>query len=493
MEGETMFEVLTAPEMKRAERAAMAQGQTGLSLIEAAGQAAARHIMRHYESAPVLVLCGPGNNGADGFVVARILKNAGWPVRVACLAKKAALKGDSAAAARQWAGEPEMLNSNLSPKEARLVVDAVFGTGFKGALDPEIVTLFDKIRAKKIPVVAIDLPSGVTAEGAVAEGVLKAEYTVTFCRRKIAHMLHPARALCGKVSTAQIGIADAVIAEAGAQAFENNPALWLAAYPLPAAGSHKFTRGHAVVFGGARRTGAACLAAAAAQRIGAGLVSLTCQPAERVIYSSYRASLMVDVWQDLEEFKALLRDARKTAAVIGPGGGDNLRPFAEAALSLIKSCVLDGDVFTAYKDAPGELFKLLSPAHVLTPHEGEFVRLFGHLEGSKLDRARAAARIANAVIVYKGADTVIAAPDGTAVIHINSPSTLATAGAGDVLAGMIAGLAAQGMNPFFAACAAVWLHGKAAKNHGLGLVAEDIINQISHTLNELYGVARTDT
>jgi NAD(P)H-hydrate epimerase len=460
--------------------------------MERAGLAVADETARLARSrGRVAVLCGPGNNGGDGFIVAAALKKAGWPVRVACLVKKNALKGDAALAAKHWDGEPEALNSNLSLKDTGLVVDAVFGTGFSRALEPELVTLFDKIRARKIPSAAIDLPSGLDAStGLAAAGTLEAKLTVTFCRKKIGHLLLPGRALCGKIALAAIGIPDQAVAANAAQVFENEPPLWLKDFPRPKIDAHKFERGHTVIYGGSLRTGAACLAAAAAQRIGAGLVTVASRPDALALYCGYRASIMTEPWMTADEFRALLRDERKNAVVLGPGGGvdDALRDSTRSVLALNKKAVFDADFFTAFKDGAKEFSGKLSPArHVLTPHEGEFERFFGVLEGHKLERAQKAARAAQAIVVLKGADTVIAAPDGLAAINANAPPSLATAGSGDVLAGFIAGLVAQGMPPFQAACASVWLHGETARIFGFGLTAEDIIANVPQVLNRLLG------
>jgi NAD(P)H-hydrate epimerase len=487
-----MFEVLTADEMKKADAAAIAAGIPGITLMQQAGSAVATIVKEHIEPCPVLVLCGPGNNGGDGFIAAARLKKAGWNVRLACLAKKSALKGDAALAAKEWEDETESLNSNLGIKDAGLVIDAVFGTGFSGELAPELVTLFDKVRAKKARVVAVDVPSGMNATtGQTSQGALKADITVTFCRKKLAHLLLPSKSFCGRLHIGLIGIEDRLVAELKTNVFENNPGLWIKDFPIPVAESHKYSRGHALVFGGPVKTGAACLAAFAAQRAGAGAVTITSAPESASVYRHYRASVMVDEWRSPEEFKSLLRDERRTAILLGPGAGldDNFREIVEAALSFNKFAVLDADVFTVFKNNPKDLFAKLSPAkHVLTPHEGEFERLFGTLEGNKLERARKAAKTANAVVLLKGSDTVVAAPDGTAVINSNAPSTLATAGSGDVLAGLIAGLMAQGMHPFMASVAGVWLHAESARNYGLGLTAEDIIMQLPQVLNRLFNL-----
>lgn len=482
-----MHEILTAAEMKNAEAVAMSQGLTGLQLMTNAGTAAAQHIIKTFKQCPVLVLCGPGNNGGDGFVIAQQLKKEGWAVRVACAVKRTALKNDAAAAAKTWDGDVEGLNSNLSVHQTGLIVDAIFGTGFDRALDPELLILFDKIRARKIPVVSIDIPTGINATtGAVDPGTLKAALTITFCRKKIAHVLLPAKNYCGNIAVTDIGIANDMITNTNCT--ENSPELWQKSLPVLNAESHKYKRGHAVVYGGEKRTGAACLAAAATQKIGAGLVTITAPEKAWGVYSSYRASIMVDECNTVDEFKAILRDVRRNIVLIGPGAGadDQLKHCVEAALTMNKSGVLDADVFSAYQGHAKELFTKLSPKFVLTPHEGEFEKLFGVLEGSKVERALAAAKMANAIVVLKGADTVIAAPDGHSVINTNAPPTLATAGSGDVLGGIIAGLIAQGMPPFQAACAATWLHGESARIYGIGLTAEDIISSLPTALNGIH-------
>ncbi|TAL35362.1 MAG: NAD(P)H-hydrate dehydratase [Alphaproteobacteria bacterium] len=485
-----MFEVLTAEEMKQADAAAIAGGVPGIRLMEQAGTAVARQIQDRFQPVPALVLCGPGNNGGDGFIAAAQLKKAGWQVRLACLVKKSELKGDAALAAKQWDGEIESLNSNLSLKDTGLVVVAIFGTGLARALDPELVTLFDKIRAKKIPVTAVDLPTGLDATtGAIAPGTLPADLTVTFTRKKLAHVLLPGKAICGRIQVAVIGISDQTVAGLKAAVFENDPALWLKDFPIPRMDSHKYDRGHAVIYGGEYRIGAACLAAAGAQKIGAGLVTIASRHPSLQTYQAYRASIMVDAWHEREEFKSILRDERRNVVIAGPGAGadDNLRESVEDIFAFNKSAVFDADVFTLFRDNPKDFFAKLSPSkHVLTPHEGEFARIFGQIEGHKAERVRKAAKLSNAVVLLKGSDTIIAVPDGTAVINTNAPSTLATAGSGDVLTGFIGGLMAQGMPPFMAACAGAWLHGETARSYGLGLTAEDIISQLSQSLNRLF-------
>ncbi|MDE1151161.1 MAG: NAD(P)H-hydrate dehydratase [Micavibrio sp.] len=485
-----MLEILTAEQMKKADLKAIADGIPAIELIDTAARGLAKIIEDNYAPAPILFLNGPGNNGADGFIAADYLKKAGWDVRCACTVKRGELKNDAKVSVERWQGDIEPLNSNLGLKNAAIVVDCIYGTGYSGALPAEIVTLFDKIRMRKLQVVAADVPSGLNATtGISSPGTLKADITVAFCRKKIAHVTLPSKEICGKIRVAEVQIPDATISAMGSTVFENDPALWLKDFPIPGAGTHKFERGHAVVYGGTDKTGAARLGAAAAQRAGAGLVSITTRPETKQVYELYRASIMAEAWSTAEEFRTLLRDERKNAVLIGPGAGadDKLRDAVRATLDFNKAAVLDADVFTAFKDNAKELFSRLSPElHVLTPHEGEFERMFGKLDGSKLERACKAAKLSNAIIVLKGSDTIIAAPDGTAVINTNAPSTLATAGSGDVLAGLITGLMAQGMKPFMAAAAGVWLHSETARNLGLGMAAEDIISHTPQTLNRLF-------
>ena len=487
-----MLEILNAEQTRKAEELAIAAGTTGFSLMNAAGAAVAAEVLRCIDPVATLVLCGPGQNGGDGFIIARELHKAGWPVRVACAVPKKQLKGDAALAAKEWEGTIESLNSNLSVHQTGLVIDAIFGTGFKGAFEPELKILLDKIRTRKIAVVAVDLPSGINADsGSIADGTLDASLTVTFTRQKPAHVLSAARKICGRTIIADIGISDEHVAQIGAIVFENHPGLWAANFPVPDADSHKYTRGMAVIYGGEHLPGAACLVAAAAQRAGAGAVKIAAPPTLWPLYAAYRASIMVESTADIDAFKNTLRDERVRAVAIGSGGGigEKLKEATLAALSFPqKTVVLDGDVFSTFRDDTAAFFEKLTPQHILTPHEGEFARIFPDITGSKLNRARKAAKACGAIVVLKGSDTIIAAPDGGAVVQTSSPPTLATAGSGDVLAGLICGLAAQGMPPMMAAAAGVWLHGQSAAKYGLGLTAEDIISLLPQALNDLFGL-----
>jgi NAD(P)H-hydrate epimerase len=484
--------LLTPGEMARADQFAIAHGSSEAALMMAAGQAVARFITSRWSARPTLVLCGPGNNGGDGFVAAKALHDEGWPVRVALLGDASALRGTAGHYAALWSGAIEPMSPAAVPG-AELIVDAVFGAGLARPIAGTAAATLEQAATSLSAVVAIDVPSGVDgATGAVRGVALRADATVTFFRKKPGHLLMPGRMLCGETVLADIGIPDAALSDAGGPSVsENAPALWLGQYPWPSATSHKYRRGHVLILGGARMTGAARLAARAAGRAGSGLVTLAAPAAAWPAYAASLLSTIVLPIADDAEFRALLGDERRNVILLGPGAGVTpaLRDAVRAALGCRRTTVLDADALTVFAEAPGELFSAIAGPTILTPHEGEFARLFS-VKGDKLARARAAAARSGAIIVLKGPDTVIAAPDGTAAINANAPPELATGGTGDVLAGIIAGLLAQGMAPFTASAAAVWLQGEAAQALGPGLVAEDLVAVLPGVLRGLRALAR---
>jgi NAD(P)H-hydrate epimerase len=487
--------VLSTAQMSRADALTIASGVAGVTLMENAGRGIVRAITERFAPCAVLVLCGPGNNGGDGFVVARLLQRAGWPVRLALLGDCKSLKGDAAAAAARWTGAVEPLDPGALDG-VELVVDGLFGAGLTRPPGGLVAQMIGAVTQRRIPVVAIDLPSGVDgATGAIPGEAFDAVLTVTFFRKKVGHLMLPGRARCGEVRVVDIGIPDEVLETIAPQTFENTPALWRAAFPWPTLMDHKYDRGHAVVVsGGPATTGAARLAAMAALRVGAGLVSVACPPRALMVHACHLTAVMTKPFDGEEGLRELLGDSRITAAVLGPGGGVNEATGRHVldALALGKFCVLDADALSVFADRPERLFEAIAAAPataVLTPHGGEFARLFPDLAASarndKLAATRAAAARAGAIVLLKGADTVIAAPDGRALINTNAPPELATAGAGDVLAGLIVGLRAQGMAAAGAAAAAAWLHGEAARRHGPGLIAEDLAKALPAVLAAL--------
>jgi hydroxyethylthiazole kinase-like uncharacterized protein yjeF len=472
-------EILTTAEMGEADAFAVAQGVPSLVLMENAGRAVAETIAARFKPCPVTVLCGPGNNGGDGFVVARLLDEYGFTVRVA---EGSDPKGDAAAMSEKWKGArvalaPEALDG------ARLVVDGLFGAGLSRPLEGAAAQVVEALN--DLPVVAIDVPSGLSGYTGQPLGavVVRAALTVTFFRKKPGHLLLPGRVLCGETVVADIGIPPEA---ANTQLHENTPSLWR--YPWPKAEGHKYARGHCVVVSGpAHATGAARLAARAALRVGAGLVSVASPPAAVAVNAAHLTAIMIKPFDGAAGLAELLSDKRLNAVALGPGlgvGGET-RELANVALKSGAAIVLDADAITSFKDDPEALFNRLHARCVLTPHDGEFERLFPGLldeSASKVDAARAAAKRAGCVVLLKGGDTVIADVSGKAAINANAPPTLATAGSGDVLTGLIAGLLAQQMNAFDAACAGAWLHGDAAHRFGPGLIAEDLPEMMPQVL-----------
>jgi ADP-dependent NAD(P)H-hydrate dehydratase / NAD(P)H-hydrate epimerase len=477
--------LLCVAQMEEADRLTVQAGTPGIELMQNAGSAVAREIAHRWSPRPAAVLCGPGNNGGDGFVVARALAAAGWPVRLALAGSTATLRGDARHHAMLWRHPVEPLEIGVL-EDAALVVDALFGSGLRRPLGGAIPRVLDAAVKRRLPIVAVDVPSGVLGDTGESLGAVPAVLTVTFTRKKPGHVLLPGRELCGDTVVADIGTAAALLESIPLATWENNPALWRSALPQQSASGNKYSRGHALLWGGYPTTGAARMAARGAARAGAGLTTIAV-PAEALpVYAAALTSIMVRAAAAPADLDTLLADKRFNALLIGPGAGADAatRARALAMLATRRPVLLDADAITAFAADRQALFAAVQGPCVLTPHDGEFARLFDS-SGDKLTRARAAARTSGAVIVLKGADTVIAAPDGRAVINANAPATLATAGSGDVLGGMILGLLAQGMEAFAAAAAGVWLHGAAASDFGPGLLAEDLPDLLPGVLRRL--------
>jgi ADP-dependent NAD(P)H-hydrate dehydratase / NAD(P)H-hydrate epimerase len=487
-------ELLSTDEMAQADRLTIASGVAGIQLMENAGRAVADAVAaRHRLGSRITVVAGPGNNGGDGFVAARLLGGRGYLVRVLTLAPRERLTGDASEAAHAFSGTAEPATPEALAG-ADVVVDAIFGAGLVRPVEGVGRALIDAINASGAAILAVDLPSGINGStGAVMGAAVKATETVTFFRRKPGHLLVPGRLHCGKVRVADIGISPQVLGQIQPQTFANTPTLWGPGFPIPEISAHKYARGHAVIVSGAMsRTGAARLAARGALRAGAGLVTLASPREALPVNAMASLAVMVHAVDGAGELEGFLSDRRFNALAIGPGGGVGaaMRELVAAALKGKRSVVLDADALTSFAEDPSTLWSWIAargaPVTVLTPHQGEFARLFKtdafRHAPSKLHAARMAAQTSHAVVVLKGADTVIAAPDGRAAISDNAPPWLATAGSGDVLTGFVTGLLAQGMPGFEAACAAVWLHGEAAVTIGPGLISEDL----SDALPQIY-------
>ncbi len=481
--------LLTPSAMGEVDAAAAASGIDSFGLMEKAGQAVAAAVLRLFPGGErFVVLCGPGNNGGDGYVAARALQESGAAVALFHLGDPAKLRGDAATARSRCPIPGEPLET-WCPAKRDVIVDAIFGAGLARAVPPAVADVVQRVDEAGLPVVAVDLPSGIDGRtGAVMGAAFRSRHTVTFMTRKPGHLLLPGRLYCGTVETFDIGIPFRLVEAKHERLFVNGPREWLAALPTTDAAAHKFRRGHLTVFSGpATATGAARLAAAAALRTGAGLVTVASPKEAVAANAAHLTAVMLKVVETENDLADYLRDERRTAFVLGPGFGvgPKARAFVAALAAANRHLVLDADGITAFAEDRQPLFSAFAdgaPRLVLTPHEGEFARLFPDLAAdpalSKVDRARQAAVRANAAVVYKGADSVIAAPDGRALINENAPPSLATAGSGDVLAGIIGGFLAQGVPAFEAAAAGVWLHGEAARRAGASLTADTLINHI---------------
>ncbi|MFU0505638.1 NAD(P)H-hydrate dehydratase [Pseudaminobacter sp. NGMCC 1.201702] len=498
-------DVLTPQEMAEADRLTIAAGPLdGTALMRNAAAAVASLVLKHFaHTARVHVLCGPGNNGGDGYVIARILAETGFFVSLWQEGRPKA-GSDAATAAADCPIHAQPLAS-FNPESGSLVIDALYGAALSKPLSRDAANAAEKAAALNLAVISVDLPSGVSGEtGLVLGQSFRAAITVTFARKKPAHLLLPGRDLCGQVVVADIGIPDSAIAETGARCVENTPDAWLGAFPFPAIDAHKYRRGHVGVFSGeASATGAARLAAIAAARIGAGAVTVLSPSDAIAANAAHLTSVMLRKCDTLADALAFFEARHPRALVYGPG----LRPEAATAEFLAemlgaedlpKALVLDASGITSLVHRSQALFPLLqrpgAPEVILTPHEGEFRGFFPDIakgrDTSKLAKARAAAARSGAVIVYKGADTVVAAPGGQAAINANGTPWLATAGSGDVLSGLCAGLAAQGMPVFEAACAAVWIHAEAAQRFGPGLIAEDLPSAVLPVVRDIFAPSK---
>lgn len=496
-----MNELLSSKQKRECDRYAIERGVSGLTLMENAGRACRAALLTRWpDKRRISILCGPGNNGGDGFVVARLLADQGHEVRLGSLKPVSDLRGDAMEMAARWTGGVEPLSEDVFD-DADIIVDALFGTGLSKPVEGELAELIEAVNARCCPVLSVDVPSGLNGDdGFVRGAAIRADVTVTFFRKMPVHVLMPGRLHCGETIVADIGIPEDALKHVRTSheviPLENGPALWSEVFPVPDSRNHKYHRGHAVIVsGGPTSTGAARLAARGALRAGAGLVTIASPSSALLVNAAHVTAVMLSRADDARDIATLLSDDRKNAILIGPGNGvsEETRSQSLAALASAASCVLDADALTVFSDAPETLSSAIEEradrAVVLTPHEGEFLRLFPDLTPSmnKMERACVAAGRIGAIVVLKGADTTIAAPDGRVVVNGQSCAALATAGAGDVLAGIICGLLAQGMPCFDAACAAVWLHGKAAGSFGIGLIAEDIPEQLPAILQYLIG------
>lgn len=479
--------LLTCAQMAKADAFAIESGVPGRDLMERAGRAVAAAVMERYSRRAVLVLCGPGNNGGDGFVAARHLQAAGWPVRLVLFGQVETLKGDAAWAAGTWTGKVERW-SNVLLDDEPLIVDAIFGAGLSRPIDGEIAAAIDLVNERRLTVIAVDVPTGLHGDtGEILGRAFRAQTTVSFFRGKPCHYTVEGLRRCGQLRLVDIGIPAQALAAIEPRTWLNAPALWAHLLQRNDVADHKYARGHLTILAGPQATGAARLAALAGRRVGAGLVTIAAfRSTLTALQAAEPGNLIVEA-DDGAMFAQLLGDERRNAILIGPGSGvaDRTRDAVLAGLDARRRVVLDADAITVFARDPELLFRGIAGPTVLTPHEGEFRRLFPDLGGTadKLGRVKRAAARSGATILLKGPDTVIATPDGRAVVNTHASPALATAGSGDVLAGLIGGLMAQELTPFAAAAAAAWLHGECARLFGRpGLIAEDLPALLPHAL-----------
>ncbi|WP_417830796.1 NAD(P)H-hydrate dehydratase [Terasakiella sp.] len=473
----TKNHLLSVAQMYEADQRTIESGISGIRLMEAAGSAIAREITTRWSPRKTVILCGPGNNGGDGFVVARLLHSKGWYVRILLLGERDNLKGDAKTNADRWPFETQPFSTD-GVQDADLIIDAVFGAGLVRDVDGIVALTLNAAQQQDVPIVAVDMPSGVHGDsGQILGMAIQADVTVTFCRAKTGHYLLPGRTMCGELVIADIGIPDPVIEQIAPKIRKNSSA---DLFPWPKTEGHKFDRGHGVIVGGQQMTGATRLAALCARRVGAGLITIAARGTAYMVYRKCEPGNLVSN-DDLNE---ILADPRKNTVLIGPGLGigEGRKALVKDLLSTDKNLILDADALTMlaeynWQNRAGET--------LLTPHEGEFKRLFPDITGSKLERAHQAAQQSKTTVLLKGPDTVIAAPDGRCAINTTGTPWLATAGSGDSLAGICLGLICQGLNSYDAACLGTWLHGKCAEISGAGLISEDISALLSEVLKTL--------
>lgn len=489
------YVLLTTQQAQALDAEAIRLGVSGETLMESAGKAVAATVA-DYIGTPleaggtVIILCGPGNNGGDGFVAARHLEEWGYPVSLRCSVLPSALKSDAKRAADKWHGPVEMMAAT-GFKDAAAIVDCLFGVGLNKPIEGELEAIVEAVNDAETFVLAVDVPSGLSADTGLPIGpCIEAGATVTFNFKKVGHVIVPGRYLSGgnsNIIVSDIGVPDKAFSAIKTREYENIPDFWGTNFPFSGPQSHKYERGHMLVLGGKEPTlGASRLASLAGLRVGAGLVTLAAPTETYPVQASSLMDVMVRRFDSTFGFLGIVNDPRIKAVLIGPGAG-----LGEKTVDLVKQVgakkkhlVLDADALASLVNRVDIIHDLKSPEIVLTPHEGEFVKLFPKFDFNedRLGAVRKAAKSTDTVVVLKGVSTVVAAPDGRVTIATNAPSWLSVGGTGDVLSGMICGLMTQGMPSFEAASAGVWLHGEAGMAAGRGLIASDLLNVIPRVL-----------
>lgn len=501
-------ELLSADQMQQVDRTAAISGINTFELMENAGRSVAEQVLK-YEHAvsPLIVVVGGGNNGGDGYIAAELLRKTGIATTVLRVGSMPIAGSDADKAKQGYGGNllslasdttqiPNKIRSTLI--ECKMIIDALFGAGLRREVTGVVASLIETINQLDCPIISVDLPSGLDGNDNIVKGAaVQATQTVTFFLAKPAHYLFPGRKLCGELIVKQIGLNEAHLSSISAPVVHRNaPKLFTIHLPMPNEKAHKYQRGHVLVRSGPiNSTGASRLSAGTALTCGAGAVTLASSDQALAVNAAHLTAVMLALCNNLADWLALLRNKNTNVAVIGPGNGidEQIKDCVLESLKHPASLVLDADALSCWEDSPERFICALQNAKapvVLTPHSAEFDRVFRSTKivdlPSKLHQAQAAAKLTKAVVIYKGADTVIASPDGQACINCNAPPWLATAGSGDVLAGAVASLHAQGMPLFESAMAAVWLHGEAATALGYPLTAEQLLLQMGVELSRIH-------
>ena len=483
-----MTEIFNSEEMRLFERDQFFK-KNSYSFMQKAGKRVFEFINNNFKNKkPIIVLCGPGDNGGDGLVIARQLMNHGFPVKVYIYVSKNHYKGDALKAHNEFKGELKKIDFFKLQNNA-LIVDALFGIGLKRNISGILGKIFRKINKSKNPVVSVDIPSGVCSNtGEILGNAIKADFTITFHRKKIGHVIGFGKQFCGKLEVVDIGFTQKKLKS---RCWENSPGLWKKSFPWKKTFGHKYSRGRVIVYGGQKEfTGATILSAQAALRTGTGSVKIVCSKNTLQIYSIKFPSVLKKEINNIYQLEDFLKKEKITSFLIGPGAGSskNIKEVTKLILKKVKYVVLDADALTCFRGDLKSLYSLLDKNKIITPHIGEFHKIFPNIKKNlnNIDKAFIASRLIRSNIILKGPNTVIVSHNKKIVINDHTSPELAVIGSGDVLSGLVASLMGQKkMNPFLAGCAATWLHGDIARHYGKGLIAEDLVQGISGALKRL--------
>ena len=457
--------------------------------VKNAGKQAFNLIRKNFKNKqPIIVLCGPGNNGGDGFIIAKCLINHGYETEVYALSNRKTYKGDALKALNEY-GEKIKKISLFRIKKNALIVDAIFGIGLSRSIKGILKKIFNQINKSNNKVVSIDIPSGISSDtGKILGCAIKADYTVTFHTKKLGHLFEPGKEFSGKLKVVDIGFDKTKMKK---RYIVNSPYLWIKYFPWKKTSGHKYSRGRVVVYGGQKEfTGATILSTQAALRTGVGSAKIICSKDTLQIYSLKFPSVLKTEINDIYRLEKFLKKEKITSVLIGPGSGSNnkVKEITKLILKKVKYVVLDADALTCFKGDLKSLYSLLDKNKIITPHLGEFQKIFPKIKNNlnNIDKAISAVKLIKSNIILKGPSTIIACYNKKIAINDHASSELAVIGSGDVLSGMIVSLLGEKkMNPFLAGCAATWLHGDIAKIHGKGLIAEDLVQGIPAALKRL--------